>query len=84
MGVIGLVLQFLGFGIVYAIMIGINGKESAWRNRRFDSVQQYVDTMRAWNSWGMWLLIAGVVAIMLYFVLVFAVIGAGIASGDFK
>jgi hypothetical protein len=83
-GLIGLLLWFFGFSMVYWIYIGITGKENAWRNRRFDSVQQYVDTMRAWNNWGIGLLIAGIAGIFLYFVLVFAVIGAGIASGDFN
>lgn len=83
-GIIGLLLWFFGFSIVYWVYVGITGKENAWRNRRFDSIAQYVETMRAWNAWGIGLLIAGIAFILIYIVLVFAIIGAGIASGDLQ
>lgn len=35
-----------------AIWLGIAGHKMAWQNRRFDSMQQYKDTMKAWNMWG--------------------------------
>jgi len=79
-GVIGLLLSFFGFGMVYWIYIGITGKENAWRNRRFNSVQEYMDTMAAWNKWGIGLLIAGVVFFILYFIAVFSIAIMG-ASG---
>lgn len=44
-----------------AIYLGISGHELAWQNRRFDSLQQFQDTMRAWNAWGLGLFILGLV-----------------------
>jgi len=35
-----------------AIWLGIAGHKLAWQNRRFDSMQQYKETMKAWNMWG--------------------------------
>ena len=57
------VLNFFGGigAIVYAIYIGINGKQLAWQNRQFASEQQYAETMKAWNMWGIILLIVGIV-----------------------
>jgi len=40
----------VGLGI--AIWLGISGHKLAWQSRRFDSVQQYKETMKAWNMWG--------------------------------
>jgi hypothetical protein len=73
-GVLGL-LGCLGVPIVswvYAIYVGIKGKELAWQNRRFDSVYQFRDTMRAWNSWGIFWMVIGIIGFILYFVLVFS------------
>jgi hypothetical protein len=72
-GVVGLALWFFGFYIVYAIYMGITGRESAWRNRRFNSVYEYAETMRVWNYWGMGCLGAGCLGICLYFIFVFVV-----------
>lgn len=35
-----------------AIWLGVSGHKLAWQNRRFDSFEQYKDTMKAWNTWG--------------------------------
>jgi hypothetical protein len=59
-GVIGILACIPSLGIVlwliYWIYIGVNGKKLAWRHRRFESAQQFRDTMRAWNMWGIILL----------------------------
>jgi len=67
--------------MIYLIYIGIQGRELAWRSRRFNSVQEYVDTMSAWNRWG---LITGIVigvismaAVILYFWLVIFLVAEG-------
>ena len=56
------------------IYLGITGHKLAWQNRRFDSVQQYGETMKAWNMWGLIAFIAGVVLGIVY-VIVMAVVG---------
>ena len=70
-GVLGLVAHFTGLSLVYAIYIGIKGKELAWQNRRFDSMHQFEETMKAWNKWGIIVTVIEVVLLVLYFVGVF-------------
>lgn len=70
-GVLGLVAHFTGLSLVYAIYIGIKGKELAWQNRRFDSMMQFEDTMKAWNRWGIIVTVIEVVLLFLYIVFVF-------------
>ena len=79
-GVLGIVLNFIGFGIIYIIYIGIQGRELAWRNRRFANVQQYVDTMNAWNVWGIVLAVISGLGVVLYFIFVFGVMMAGMSG----
>lgn len=54
-GVLGIAGWFVGgiLGIVYLIYIGVQGRDLAWRSRRFNSVQEYQETMRSWNTWGL-------------------------------
>ncbi len=71
---------FLGLGgclfgllhLISAIFLAIQGRELAWRNKRYDSIEQFQDTMQPWNIWGFVCLGLGVIGIILYFVLVFA------------
>ncbi|MHB8995980.1 MAG: hypothetical protein ACYC63_12110 [Armatimonadota bacterium] len=39
--------------IFVAIWLGISGHKMAWQNRRFESFEQYKETMKAWNMWGL-------------------------------
>lgn len=71
-GVIGLALYFFGFYIVYGIYMGIKGREMAWQERRFESLEHYEATMKAWNTWGLVLLCMAVGGLILYFIAVFA------------
>jgi len=49
----------VGFGV--AIWLGISGHRMAWQKRSFASVDQYRDTMRVWNNWGLGIFIVSVV-----------------------
>jgi len=53
--VLGGMVPYVGglAGLIYFIYIGVQGRELAWRGRRFDNVHQYVATMNAWNTWGL-------------------------------
>lgn len=61
--------------LVYAIYIAIQGRELAWRNRRFDSLEQFQDTMQPWNIGGLVLLGLGVIAFITYIAVAFAFMG---------
>jgi hypothetical protein len=80
-GAIGLIAYLVGFYWIYSIVIGFIGKEQAWRNRRFDSTQQYLETMGAWNTWGLVLLLLSVALVVLYFIFVFAIVGTALTQG---
>ncbi len=54
--------------VVMAFYLGFRGHEVAWRKRRFDSFQQYKETMRVWDKWGLW-----------WFVINWALVGLSIA-----
>lgn len=50
---IGLLALIPCVNIVIAIWLGISGHKLAWQNRRFESLQQFQETMKAWNLWGL-------------------------------
>jgi len=81
-GAIGLIASiFFSFlYAIYAIIVGVMGKEQAWQNRRFDSLQQYQDVMRAWNTWGLILLVVGGALMVLNLMLALAVFGYSLTS----
>lgn len=56
--------------IVYAVYICVAGRKLAWLNRRFDSQQQYHDTMATWNRWGIGCLVASILLHVLGFIIV--------------
>jgi hypothetical protein len=79
-GALWWVLGFFGFSIVYSIYVGIKGREMAWQGRRFDSIEQFEGTMKAWNTWGLVCLIVGASLILLY--IIFFVVIMGVAMSD--
>ncbi len=46
--------------IAVAIWLGVSGHAMAWRKRRFRSIAEFESTMRAWNNWGLGLLLASI------------------------
>jgi hypothetical protein len=66
---IALVALVVGFvpvigGVVslgFCIYLGMKGNELAWRNRRFESIEQFRAVQAAWTKWGIILLVVGVV-----------------------
>jgi hypothetical protein len=62
--------------LVYAIYIGIQGRELAWRGRKFASVGQYEETMTVWNTWGAALAVVSVLLGVLFYFVVSAVMRA--------
>jgi len=45
-GLLGLVP---GVGLVVRVLLGMKGRESAWRNRRWDSLSHFRRVQRRWN-----------------------------------
>ncbi|HEY4711914.1 MAG TPA: zinc-ribbon domain-containing protein [Dehalococcoidia bacterium] len=52
-GVLIALLCFIpGFGFVWAFVLGVKGNEWAWRNKKWDSIEQFKSTQRGWNIAG--------------------------------
>jgi hypothetical protein len=68
-------------GLVYFIYIGVQGRELAWRSRRFTSIQEYSETMRAWNMWGLIMVAVNIVMVIGLFFLYALLFAAILADG---
>ena len=52
------VLAFVPYiGVIMAIVLGIKGREWAWKNKQWDSLEHFNRVQRKWSAWG-----AGIVA----------------------
>jgi hypothetical protein len=63
---IGLLCLVPYIGFVVGIYLGIKGRELAWRNKRWDSVEHFNRVQRKWSIWAL--------------VLIFGVAGIGILA----
>ena len=56
---IGLLALIPYVGLIVSIYLGIKGRELAWRNKRWDSLEHFNRVQRRWSAWGL-ILIVGV------------------------
>jgi len=56
---IGLLALAPYIGIVVSIALGIKGREWAWKNKRWDSLEHFNSVQKRWSFWGV-VLILGV------------------------
>jgi hypothetical protein len=59
---IGLLCFVPYLGFIVSIYLGVKGRELAWRNKRWDSLEQFNRVQRKWSVWGL-VLIVGVAGI---------------------
>lgn len=59
---IGLLCLVPYIGLVFSIYLGIKGRELAWKNKRWDSVEHFNRVQRRWSVWGL-VLIGGAIGI---------------------
>ena len=59
---IGLLCFIPYVGIVMSIILGIKGREWAWRNKRWDSVEHFQSVQRKWSIWGL-VIVVGVMGL---------------------
>jgi len=66
---IGLLSLIPYVGIVMSVMLGIKGREWAWKNKRWDSVEHFNKVQRRWTIWALVLifvpLVLGILAAIL-------------------
>jgi len=48
---IGLLALVPYIGVIVAIVLGVKGREWAWQNRRWDSVEHFNSVQRKWSAW---------------------------------
>jgi hypothetical protein len=49
---IGLLCLVPYVGFLMALYLGVRGRELAWRNKRWDSVEQFNQVQKRWSFWG--------------------------------
>ena len=49
---IGLIALIPYLGFVMVIILGIKGREWAWRNKQWESVEHFQKVQRRWSIWG--------------------------------
>ncbi len=52
---IGLLALIPGVNIVMVFVLGAKGREWAWKNKQWDSVEHFNRVQRKWSVWGIWL-----------------------------
>ncbi|MDP5239329.1 hypothetical protein Q9Q94_07295 [Uliginosibacterium sp. 31-16] len=57
---IGLICLIPYIGFIMQIYLGVKGREMAWRNKRWDSVEHFNAVQRKWTQW--WLILVGGIA----------------------
>ena len=54
---IGLLAFIPYIGFIVAIILGVNGREWAWRNKKWDDLEHFNRVQKRWSKWGVGLLI---------------------------
>jgi hypothetical protein len=75
------------FGFAWAIVLGVKGKEWAWRNKKWDSIEHFKSTQRGWNIAGIVVFaiavaIAVAIAIVVPFAIILAIVVPAILHGS--
>jgi hypothetical protein len=58
---IGLLALVPYIGFIMAIYLGIKGRELAWRNKRWDSLDHFNRVQRAWTKWALIIIVGAAV-----------------------
>ncbi|BBA33873.1 uncharacterized protein sS8_1919 [Methylocaldum marinum] len=57
---IGLLCLIPYIGFVFSVYLGIRGRELAWRNKRWDSLEHFNQIQRRWSIGGLIIVVGGV------------------------
>jgi hypothetical protein len=58
---IGLLALVPYVGFIMAFYLGFKGREMAWRNKRWDSIEHFNEVQRSWSKWALILIVGGFV-----------------------
>lgn len=68
---------------VWAIVLGIKGREWAWQSKKWDSAEHFKKTQSTWDKWGKGLFIAGIIMGVIYIIVIIVVVATGIGEVTF-
>jgi len=54
---IGLLALIPYIGLIFAFYLGFKGRELAWKNKRWNSMEHFNEVQRKWSFWGVMLLV---------------------------
>ena len=77
------ILPYIGWiaHLTMAIILGLRGGEWAWQNKKWDTLEHFKKTQRTWMWWGVGMLIAQVLLIIMVIgIIIFALILTGMLS----
>ena len=72
---IGLLALIPGVNLVMIFVLGFKGREWAWKNKQWDSVEHFNRVQRKWSLWGIWLMLGGLLLAILLTVASFMFLG---------
>lgn len=74
---IGLLALLPYIGFIVAIYLGIKGRELAWRNKRWDSLEHFNRVQRSWSKWGLILIVGAMLLGIIAAIAIPLMVGAG-------
>ena len=83
---IGLLALIPGVNLVMIFVLGAKGREWAWKNKKWDSVEHFNRVQRKWSLWGIWLVVIGLVLSLLVFLaslLMMGMAGSKLSESEF-
>jgi mannose/fructose/N-acetylgalactosamine-specific phosphotransferase system component IIC len=61
---IGLLAMVPYIGFVMSIVLGVKGREWAWQNKQWDSVEHFNKVQKRWSFWGVMLIGVALIGIV--------------------
>lgn len=74
---IGLLALLPYIGFIVAIYLGIKGRELAWRNKRWDSLEHFNRVQRSWSKWSLILIVGAMLLGIIAAIAIPLMVGAG-------
>ncbi|MGH8049572.1 MAG: SHOCT domain-containing protein [Arenimonas sp.] len=80
---IGLLALVPGVNLIMIFVLGAKGREWAWKNKQWDSVEHFNRVQRKWSLWGIWLVLGSLALGILLMIASFIFMGmAGSKMSD--
>lgn len=57
---IGLLCMIPYIGVIFTFYLGFKGRELAWKNKRWDSVEHFNRVQRKWSAWAVGLIFGSI------------------------